>query len=346
MSGRAMSKRTTSDATGRGKAVRIGILSFAHMHAEGYAACVKQIPGAELAGIFERDKTRGRMMAQRFSTDFFDKLEVLFASDVDAVIVCSENARHREFAVAAAEAGKHVLCEKPIATTLEDAEAMIAACEANGVKLQVAFPCRFITAVETAKRMLGDGKIGRILAIKGTNRGTMPGGWFIQKSLAGGGAVMDHTVHVVDLMRWFTGAEVTEVYAEVGNMIYGEAFDDCATLTMTFDNGVFATLDPSWSRNKAYPCWGDVTMTITGTHGVLWIDAFDQKLMLYAADGPVGQEVCIADDMDLYLIRDFVECIAQDREPFISGRDGLEALRVALAAYESGETHRPVKLVR
>ena len=341
-----MSRRRGSDTPSGGRAVRIGILSFAHMHAEGYAACVKQVPGAALAGIFDRDKARGRMMAQRFSTDFYDKLEVMFAGDVDAVIVCSENARHRELAVAAAEAGKHVLCEKPIATTVEDAEAMIAACEANGVKLQVAFPCRFIMAVETAKRMLDDGKIGRVLAIKGTNRGTMPGGWFIEKNLAGGGAVMDHTVHVADLMRWFTGAEVSEVFAEIGNMIYGDDYDDCATLTLTFDNGVFATLDPSWSRNKAYPTWGDVTMTITGTQGVLSIDAFDQKIMLYSTEGPVGQEVCIADNMDLYLVGDFVECIAQDREPFISGRDGLEAMRVALAAYESSATHRPVKLTR
>ncbi|MBN1917352.1 MAG: Gfo/Idh/MocA family oxidoreductase, partial [Verrucomicrobia bacterium] len=308
--------------------MRIGILSFAHMHAESYAACIRQTPGAELAGIFDRDKTRGRMMAQRFSTDFVDKLEVLLARDVDAVIVCSENARHRELVIAAAEAGKHVLCEKPIATTFEDAEAMIAACEANGVKLEIAFPCRFVLAVEMAKRMVDDGRVGRILAIKGTNRGTRPGGWFTKKNLAGGGAVMDHTGHVVDLMRWFMGAEVREVYAEIGNMIYGDDVDDSATLTLTFDNGVFATLDPSWSRNKAYPTWGDVTMAITGTQGVLTIDAFDQKLMLYAHDGPVGQEICIADNMDLYLIRDFVECITRDSEPLISGRDGLEALRV------------------
>jgi predicted dehydrogenase len=223
---------------------------------------------------------------------------------------------------------------------------MIDVCELHGAKLQIAFPCRFVTAVEQAKRMIDDGRIGQVLAIKGTNRGTMPGGWFTDKTLAGGGAVMDHTVHVVDLMRWFMGAEVTEVYAEIGNMIYDDDFDDCATLTMTFDNGVFASLDPSWSRNKAYPTWGDVTLTITGTEGVLCVDAFDQKLMLYANDGPVGQQLCIADNMDLHMIKDFVECVAQDREPSITGRDGLEAMRVALAAYESGDSHRPVTIAR
>jgi predicted dehydrogenase len=329
-----------------GGAVRVGILSFAHMHAEGYAACVCELEGAELAGVYDRDRVRGRTMAQRFNTDFHHKLEVLLAAGVDAVIVCSENARHRELVVAAAEAGKHVLCEKPIATSVEDAEAMMAACEANGVKLQIAFPCRFITAVEAAKRLVDAGKLGRILAIKSTNRGTMPGGWFTDKALAGGGAVMDHTVHVVDLMRWFLGAEVAEVYAEIGNMIHADEFDDCATLTLTFEDGAFATLDPSWSRNRAYPTWGDVTMTITGTDGVLCLDAFDQKLMLYESGEPAGRQVCIADNMDLYLIRDFLDCIAQDREPSITGRDGLEAMRVALAAYESAATHQPVKIAR
>ena len=326
--------------------VRIGMLSFAHMHAASYAAAVARLEGAVLAGVYDRDKARGRTMAQRFQTDFCHKLELLLGPEVDAVIVCSENARHRELAEAAAEAGKHVLCEKPIATTVEDAEAMMDACQANGVKLQVAFPCRFLTAVARAKQMVEEGKLGRIVAIKGTNRGTMPGGWFTDKRLAGGGAVMDHTVHVADLMRWFLGAEVTEVYAEVGNMIYGDAFDDCGTLTLTFDNGVFATLDPSWSRNRAYPTWGDVTMTISGTEGVLCVDAFDQKVMVYAADEHVAREVCVADDMDFFLVSDFVECIAGNREPTITGRDGLEALRVALAAYESAETHRPVTIAR
>jgi len=324
--------------------IRVGMLSFAHMHAASYAECIGQIEGAEIAGVYDRDKARGRTMAQNFHTDFYDKLEVFFGADLDAVIVCSENSRHRELAVAAAEAGKHVLCEKPIATTVEDAEAIIAACEANDVKLQVAFPCRFLLAITRAKQIVDAGKLGRILAIKGTNHGTMPGGWFTDKALAGGGAVMDHTVHVADLMRWFLGAEVTEVYAEVGNMIYDDHFDDCGTLTMTFDNGVFATLDPSWSRNRAYPTWGDVTMAITGTEGVLCVDALNQKVMLYDAEEGTGREVCVADNMDLFLIRDFIECISQDRAPSITGRDGLEAMRVALAAYESGELHQPVTI--
>jgi len=342
MSGGAMS----GGAMSGGAVIRVAMLSFAHMHAESYAACVGRLEGTELVGVYDRDQARGRTMAQRFDTDFYDKLEVLLGAEVDAVIVCSENARHRELTVAAAEAGKHVLCEKPIATTVEDAEAMIAACEAGGVKLQIAFPCRFLTAVVRAKQIVDEGKLGRILAIKGTNRGTMPGGWFTDKALAGGGAVMDHTVHVTDLMRWFLGAEVTEVYAEVGNMMYDDDFDDCGMLTLTFDNGVFATLDPSWTRNRAYPTWGDVTMTLTGTEGVLCVDALDQKLMLYSTEEPVGRQVPLADDMDLFLIEDFIECVAQGREPSITGRDGLEAMRVALAAYESAETHQPVTITR
>ena len=85
---------------------------------------------------------------------------------------------------------------------------MIDACKANGVLLQTAFPVRYNTTVVRAKQMIDEGKLGRILAMKGTNRGRNPGGWFVDPELSGGGAVIDHTVHVADIMRWITGAEV------------------------------------------------------------------------------------------------------------------------------------------
>ncbi len=103
----------------------------------------------------------------------------------------------------AAQHGVHVLCEKPIATTLEDARAMIASCERAQVKLMIAYPpVRYNTPVLRVKEMVERGAVGEVLAIRGTNHGRLPGGWFVEPELSGGGAVLDHTVHVIDLIRW------------------------------------------------------------------------------------------------------------------------------------------------
>ncbi|MEH7388024.1 Gfo/Idh/MocA family oxidoreductase, partial [Bacillus sp. JJ1521] len=156
--------------------------------------------------------------------------------------------------------------------------------------------------------------------------------------------VLDHTVHVVDIMRWFTGAEVKEVYAEIGNVYIDHPIDDCGILTMEFTNGMFATLDCSWSRNSAYPTWGDVTMEIIGTNGTLKIDAFSQKIDLYSNREGV-KWIGWGDDMDAGLIEDFVACIKDGRPPLATGYSGLKAVEVALAAYQSFENKEPVKLI-
>jgi UDP-N-acetylglucosamine 3-dehydrogenase len=325
------------------KTVKIGIISFAHMHAYSYANAVKKLDGVELIGIADENEERGKAAAEQFGTHYYSNYADLLKEEIDAVIVTSENVNHREHVMAAAKAKKHVLCEKPIATTVEDAQAMIDCCRENGVILQTAFPVRFNTSVMRAKKLIDEGKLGKILAIKGTNRGTNPGGWFVDRTKSGGGAVMDHTVHVVDLMRWFMGAEVREVFAEIDQLISNAPIDDCGILTMEFENGVFATLDCSWSRNKTYPTWGDVTLEIVGTEGTITIDAFAQKLDVYSNENGVNWDFW-GDNMDEGLIVDFVQTVRAGASPSITGEDGLRAVEVALAAYKSSEKKEPVRI--
>ena len=180
--------------------IRIGMLSFAHMHAYSYAACLKQIPGVELVGIADDDPARGQEMARRFGTRFSASAEALLDEKLDGVILCAENARHRSLTELAAPHTPHILCEKPIATTLADAQAMIETSAAHGTRLQIAFPVRFSPPVQRLKAILDEGTLGRIYSVKTTNHGRMPGGWFVDKALSGGGAVIDHTVHVIDLL--------------------------------------------------------------------------------------------------------------------------------------------------
>jgi UDP-N-acetylglucosamine 3-dehydrogenase len=322
--------------------MKVGIISFAHPHAYGYADSLGKIDGVQIIGIADDDQKRGENAAAKYNTKFFKGHEELLQQDLDAVIITSENSKHREHVVAAAKAGKHILCEKPLATKVEDAKEMIEVCKQNQVILQTAFPVRFNSAVVRAKKIIENGELGQIFAIKGTNRGTNPGGWFIDQAKSGGGAVIDHTVHVVDLMRWFIGAEVKEVYAEIDNTISSGSIDDCGILNIEFENDVFSTLDCSWSRNETYPTWGDVTLEIIGSEGNLKVDAFAQKLDVYAPDG-VNWNYW-GDNMDFELVNDFLTSVSNGKEPSISGFDGLKALEVAIAAYESSEKRQPIKL--
>lgn len=328
-------------------AVRIGMMSFAHMHAYSYAHCVKQLEAqgkAQLVGIADDDAGRGQQVAQQYETRFFPSYEALLDAGIDAVIVCPENIKHRPLTEMAAKAGKHVLCEKPLATTKADGRAMIEVCRANGVQLMTAFPCRFSPSYIRLKQMVQSGELGEVLAIRGTNRGRNPGGWFIVPELSGGGAVIDHTVHVTDLCRDLLGSEVVEVYAEIGNGFSHGDFDDTGMLTLTFANDVFATLDSSWSRPKVFPTWGDVTLQVVGTKGLVYMDMFAQNSTLYDDRNMRITWGHWGSSIDLALVSAFVQSVQEGEPVPITGEDGLAAAEVAFAAYGSAKRGEPVRL--
>lgn len=326
--------------------LKIGILSFAHMHAASYANALVQHPGATLVGIADPDPARGREMTSRYGTDFFDSDDALLAQGLDGVIVCSENANHRTGVEQAVGAGvQAILCEKPLAASREDAQAMVALCADKGVRLATAFPCRYSPAFGRLRAQVAAGRIGEIVAIRGTNRGRMPGGWFVDPALSGGGAVIDHTVHVADLNRVLLKREATEVYAEIGSGFHHQEWDDTGFLTIGYEGGVFATLDTSWSRPKTYPAWGDVTLQVVGTEGVLDLDMFAQNLVYYDDTAGRAEWANWGSSPDAGLVADFLRLAGGEEAPDLaSGEDGLRALEVAVAAYRSAETGQPVAL--
>ena len=325
--------------------LKIGMMSFAHMHAYSYAHSIVSRLDTELVGIADHDLNRAGNMAKTFETRTFESYESLLAHPgLEAVVIASENVKHRELAEMAARAGKHILCEKPLATSIEDAEAMIEVCKTAGVQLMTAFPCRYSPVVQRMKSVVDSGEAGKILAFRGTNRGRNPGGWFIDKTLSGGGAMMDHTVHVTDLMRWILQDEVKEVYAEISNGISHEAFDDVAFLSMSFVKGAFGTLDASWSRPKSYPTWGDVTIDLITEKGTLTMDMFSQNLVLYSDISNSVSWQNWGGNIDDGLVGAFASAILGEKQVPITGEDGLRAAEVALAAYKSVETLSPVIL--
>lgn len=329
--------------------MKLGVLSFAHVHAEAYLQHLSTLPGVELMGLADDDRARGAQAAAAWNTRFYPSCQALLADRPDGVVVCSENAYHRRLVEMAAAAGVHVLCEKPLATTLEDGRAMLDACQRAGVILMTAFPMRFSAPMVEVKALLEQDGLGRVLACNTTNQGQLPKryrDWFVDKALAGGGAGMDHIVHLADLLRWFLGSEVTQVYAQMNHIMHRDAVQvETGGLAMlTFADGTFASIDCSWSRPANYPTWGGLTMDLVGQKGVVNVDAFRQNTTLYSNRGDHPAWLPWMSDADRAMIVEFVAAIRQQRAPAVTGLDGYRALEVVIAAYRSAELGEPVAL--
>ena len=329
--------------------IKIGILSFAHHHGEDYISNLRNMDGVELLGVADDDLTRAEKIAGQNDARLFSSYEALLDAKPDGVIICTENNRHRPLVEMAAAHGIHVLCEKPIATTLEDARAIVDVCEKAGVLLMTAFPMRFSAPLLEIKARFDNGDFGDLYCFNATNQGELPTkyrAWFVDPTLAGGGAIMDHTVHLVDMMRWFTGSELESMYARSNRIFHADEVEvETGALEMlTFENGVFATIDASWSRPQYWPTWGGLTFEMVTQRGAVVVDAFRQNLNVYRHDWQRSNWAYWGSDMNHAMIREFASAIRENRPPRVTGVDGLRAVEAALAAYESDRTGQTVQV--
>jgi len=308
---------------------------------------MREMPGVELIGFSDSDAERGRYFSKIFGLRWFWTHEDLLAEQPEAVIITSENASHRPLVEMAASVGAHVLSEKPIATSVNDAIFIKNAVENSGVKFMTAFPMRFSPAVVALRDMVYSGDLGEILAIVGINHSENPKhhrAWFVQKELAGGGAVMDHTVHLADLYRWILQDEVADVYARISNPFDPEVdVDTAGLLLLKMKSGLPASIDASWSRPAHYPRWGHLKMEVIGSKGTALLDAFAGHVHLWRQESGRSYEWAgYHPDPNRGMITAFIDSIVEDKEPPVTWRDGFEAMRVALAAYKSAFIQKSV----
>jgi len=315
--------------------MKLAIVGAAHVHAASYARLCKELEDVEVTAVYDPDPETAREVAFLCGASLRREVSECLGPEVEAVLICSENSRHPELIYAAAKAGKHILCEKPLATTAKEAKAIVEACRDAGVQLQTAFPCRYHPTIVRTKEILDKGLLGEILAVRATNHGQMPGGWFANPELSGGGAIMDHTVHVVDLLRFLLQDEFASVYALSARRFHKIKVEDTGMLSLAMQKGVLVTLDPSWSRPASYPTWGDVTMELVGTEGTLYVDMFSQAVQWYRSVSPTYQWVPYGANMDALMLADFVQRVRTQQAVAITGVDGLRATEVVMAAYQS-----------
>lgn len=326
------------------RGLRIGVVSFEHMHALSYTQELLKQQNVTLVGISDADVYRGTKMAFHFKTAYYPSYKTLLDQNLDGVIICTNNRDHAEVSIEAAKRGITILVEKPFATTREDAVAMLEAARTNNVQIMNAFPMRFNPNVVAAKRKIDSGAIGDILCISSINHGKIPDGWFLDPVLAGGGAVMDHTVHLGDLIRWFTGSEIKHVFCESGELLHNRGIDDTGLVMVELENGVFASIDCSWAHHTNYPIWTQVDMQIIGTKGMIELKAFGQVIHLDSQTHQNFEDFGWNETGDEGLIRELIEVCAGEKTPLVTGFDGLKALEIALASYRSSRTHERVSL--
>ncbi|WP_017473243.1 Gfo/Idh/MocA family protein [Amphibacillus jilinensis] len=315
-------------------------------------------PDVNIVAVCDKVKVRAKEAAQQYQAQAFTDYELLLAQlDIDLVSICLPNYLHAPVSIAALEAGCHVLCEKPMATSYQEAQAMIETAEKHNKKLMIAHNQRFVASHQQAKALIEAGELGKIYSFRTAFGHGGPEGWsvdgadswFFDKEQAFIGAMGDLGVHKADLMRYILGEEFTEVSALVEtNAKAGATVDDNAVCLLKSQSGVIGTLTASWAYNTSE----DNSTIIYGEKATLRIeDDPKYNLIINYTDGrtikyQLGkiQSNDAGGQTTSQVIDHFVEAIKDNREPLITGAEGLRSLNVILAALESSETGRLITI--
>lgn len=323
-----------------------GILGTAGIADRAICPAIAQTDGADLVAVLSRDRPRGEEFARRHggARVFTDYDKLLADADVDVVYVASPNALHADQVVAAAAAGKHVFCDKPLATSVEDARRAVEACQAAGVKLGINFQTRHHRFVAEVKQALSDGRIGDlVIAEVEVSPGRNPlRGWRTDPELAGLGSVNNLGVHAYDLLRYLLGHEVTEVTAlfDVGRR---EALETVALVLLRFDDGTLAYVN----ANQAVPDYRP-DLVLYGTQGRITGESvtrpgLDGQVRLLA-DGKESRWQTSTGDAFLRAVVAFQRAVIEDTEPDASALDGLRSVELTDAIARSAREGKTIQL--
>jgi myo-inositol 2-dehydrogenase / D-chiro-inositol 1-dehydrogenase len=327
--------------------MRVGIVGAGTMggvHAAGWKSTE-----VELVGVMSKNQKAALELSQKYKTKVFDSYEDLL-KQVDIIDICVPTDFHKEMVLQAAKAGKHIVCEKPIALTVEDGQAMIEACNAAQVRLFIAMVVRFFPQYRAAQQAVVNGQVGNIGVMRFKRVSYQPTGdeaWFTNEERSGG-MLVDLMIHDLDYARWL-GGEVKRVFAKSVRGQDPTAPNDYALVTLGFDNGRMALVEGGWAYPPGY---FRTSLDIAGSQGVIeWRsdDAITVQPFLkpreekgVARVGVPGS--ILAEDPYTTEIKHAYDCIKNNKPFLVTAEDGLEALRIALAAKESLKTGKAVVL--
>ncbi len=257
--------------------------------------------------------------------------DLLNDPDIEAVSVCVPTTFHHDVVMEAIKHKKHVLVEKPIAFTLNEAEEMIAAAKEAGVILATGHVERFNPAVQKAKELIDDGVIGDIVSAFAKRVGPLP------PRIKDVGVSIDLAIHDLDIMNYLFEEDITQVYGTMNSSFDDSEFEDHAEIMVSFDNESTGIIEVNWLTP-----YKRRELELTGTAGIISVDYIQQSIEVY---GKFAQDIQIKHDEPLKgELKSFLTSVVEEKEPEITGEDGLKALKMVIAANKSSKEHRPISL--
>jgi len=311
-----------------------------------------RVEAARILAVADPSEAAAGACIRRRPIDWHADWHTLIArEDIDAVSVAAPTEQHARIALAALHAGKHVLVEKPVASTLEDGTRMAAAARATGLKLMVGHVERFNPVVEMARRFVTEGRLGRVLRINGTRVGPLPA------RIRDAGVAIDLAIHDLDVMQYVLGRDITSVYAEGGRFVHPSQEDMLTCLLRFGSDGPFGMLDVNWITPT-----GKRDLTVIGEGGMLHADYVAQEVLFTESAGAANgwKELAqLRGDAASAVVRfslnrveplraeleAFLRCIVDDTNEPVSVYDGCRALVAGLAVRNSAAMSRPVTLL-
>lgn len=340
------------------KIALLGAGFIADIHLESYR---RFVPEAEVVAVYTRDPAKAQAFAESHSiSQWYDDMErAICESDCDIVDICLPNFLHAQATLLAAKAGKHIIIEKPLAVTLEEADLMLAACREAGVKLMYAEELCFAPKYERVRQLVAEGAIGEIYMLKQSEKHSGPhSDWFYNIDLSGGGVLMDMGCHALAWFRWMLGNNpVVSIYATMNTVLHkGRTLgEDNSVVIVEFENGVTAVAEDSWAKHGGM----DDKCEVHGLGGVVYADLFmGNAAVAYSREG-YGYAMEKADTTKGWSfavfeeafnqgypqeLKHFVDCVRHDKQPLVTGEDGRAVLEMIYAAYASAGSGRKVML--
>jgi len=341
------------------KVALLGAGFIADIHVESYQ---RFIPEAEVVAVYSRDPARAEAFAKkhRIPKWFSDWKKAIEESDCDVVDVGLPNNLHAPVVLAAAAASKHVIIEKPLALTLEEADQMIAACKAANRKLMYAEELCFAPKYERVRKLVTEGAVGKVYHLRQCEKHSGPhSDWFYDIKQSGGGALMDMGCHGLAWFRWMLGGrpKVLSVYANMQSVFHQARTkaEDNSVCIVEFEGGVVGVAENSWAKHGGM----DDRVEVFGDGGVIYADLFvGNSALTYSEKGygyameksgaTQGWSFTIFEEAFNQgypqELKHFIECVREDKEPLVTGEDGRAVLEMMYAAYASAGTGMKIAL--
>jgi UDP-N-acetylglucosamine 3-dehydrogenase len=299
---------------------------------KNHARVYKELAETELLAICDIDPGRANNVAKQFGVTPYTSMEKMFKNeDIEAVSVCTWSTSLAKEATKAVEKGKHVLVEKPMATSTKQAQKLLDAAEKTGVHLTVGFLMRFIPGLQQMKKAVESKTIGELVCATAKRVSQWP------ERIGDVGVVKDTAIHDIDVMLYLFDEDPIAVYAKTGSMRHKQ-FEDYAQIMLTFEGGKSAFIESNWLTP-----YKTRILIATGSEAIMKLDYITQELTVEDAKETVQPRYQIQEPLRLEL-QHFANCILKKEKPLVTGLDGLKALRIAESAIKSSSTDKIVKL--